>query len=178
MSKRKTWARASAIAVARWIGSLYALGFTFLFGDENPPRAAQIDAACGVARYLISASDAGVSLNMTTMSPPPITAGLDPLIDGNANWLKPVIGFSGFFEATTPGTKSTSSTIAAFGFCAKSLLTEVGKSVCSAPDVPPAMLPESPRTCAIALSAAFTDTSVHLSVCEDSLSYLAGPAVR
>src|SRR5262245_65701102 len=91
MSNRNSWARASAIAVARWIGSLYALGFTFLFGDENPPRAAQIDAACGVARYLISASDAGVSLNMTTMSPPPITAGLDPLIDGNANWLKPVI---------------------------------------------------------------------------------------
>src|SRR5206468_3650211 len=51
MSNRKTGAFASAIAVARVIGSGYALAFTFLFGEEKPPRFAQIVAASGEARY-------------------------------------------------------------------------------------------------------------------------------
>ena len=57
-------------------------------------------------------------------------------------------------------------------------MTEVGKSVWSAPDVPPAMLAESPRIVAIVASAAFTDGSVHLILCADSRSYFAGPAWR
>src|SRR5690348_3168621 len=60
MSKRKVLAVASATAVARVSGSEYADGGTFLFGDENPPRLAQIVAAWGVARYLTSARAAGL----------------------------------------------------------------------------------------------------------------------
>ena len=60
----------------------------------------------------------------------------------------------------------------------KTLRTEVGKSVCSAPDVPPAMLSVSPRTWPIVFSAVFTDGSVHLILWVDSWSYFAGPAWR
>src|SRR5437870_4457734 len=123
----------------------------------------------GVARYLMSARAAGLSLSMVTMSPPPITSGLEPLIDGKSNTLKPVIGFNGFEDATTPGTKSPSSTIAAFGELLKTLLTDVLKSVCSAPDLPPGMLPVSPTICAMNFSAFFTDGSVHLILCADNL---------
>src|SRR5438874_13181199 len=38
ISNRKILACASASAVFRLSGSLYADGFTFLFGDEKPPR--------------------------------------------------------------------------------------------------------------------------------------------
>src|SRR5207244_3269370 len=58
------------------------------------------------------------------------------------------------------------------------LSTDVAKSVCSAPDVPPAMLLLSPITCAIVFRAAITDGSVHLIVWAVSSSYLAGPAWR
>jgi hypothetical protein len=50
MSNRNTGATASAVAVARVIASGYALAGTFLFGDEKPPRFAQIVPAAGVAR--------------------------------------------------------------------------------------------------------------------------------
>ena len=69
-------------------------------------------------------------------------------------------------------------TIAAFGELLKTLLTDVLKSVCSAPDLPPAMLFVSPMIFAIIRSAVFTDGSVHLILCFDSGSYFAGPAVR
>ena len=69
------------------MASGYALSGTFLFGDVNPPRFAQIVAASGVARYVMNARAAGVSLNMTTVSPPPTTEGGEPLIDGNGNTL-------------------------------------------------------------------------------------------
>ena len=82
------------------------------------------------------------------------------------------------FTVATPGTKSPSSTIAAFGGFWKTLLTEVGKSVCTAPDVPPAMFAELPITCAIVFSAAVTDASVHLILWADSSAYFAGPACR
>ena len=79
---------------------------------------------------------------------------------------------------TTPGTKSPSSTIAAFGELLKTLLTDVLKSVCNAPDLPPAMLFTSPTTCFIFSMAVFTDGSVHLILCFASRSYFAAPAVR
>src|SRR3954453_641550 len=50
ISKRSVLALASATAVVRVIGSGYALGWTFLFGEEKPPRLVQISAASGVAR--------------------------------------------------------------------------------------------------------------------------------
>ena len=50
------------------------------------------------------------------------------------------------------------------------LLTEVGKSVCSAPVVPPKMLPVSLKTCAIVLSAVLTDGSVHRGDMQQSLT--------
>ena len=57
---------------------------TFLFGDEKPPFLTQISAASGVARYSIRARAAGLSLNMTITSPPPITIGPESLISGKA----------------------------------------------------------------------------------------------
>src|SRR5438128_10617440 len=112
------------------------------------------------------------------MSPPPITSGLEPLIDGKSNSLKPVTGFNGFEDATTAGTKSPSITIAAFGELLKTLLTDVLKSVCSAPDLPPGMLPVSPTILAMNPNAVLTDLSVHLILWADSLSYSVGLAVR
>ena len=73
------------------------------------------------------------------------------------------------FVVATPGTKSASITIAAFGGFAQTLLTEVGKSVCSAPDVPPYMLFDA-STEAIVLSAAFTVGCVQGIVCAVSWS--------
>jgi hypothetical protein len=82
------------------------------------------------------------------------------------------------FVVATPGTKSPSITIAALGGFEKTLFTDVGKSVCSAPLVPPKISDELPRIAAIVLSVAFTDGSVHLILCEASWSYFAGPAWR
>src|SRR5579859_2039042 len=63
-----------ALASACVTLSGYELEGTLLFGDANPPRCAQMDAPCGPARYLISASDWGVSLSMMATSPAPWTA--------------------------------------------------------------------------------------------------------
>jgi hypothetical protein len=84
---RATFAATSAAAEARVRASLYALSGTFLFGDVNPPRFAQIVEASGDARYVIHARAAGLSLNMTTVSPPVTTDGGEPLIDGKRNML-------------------------------------------------------------------------------------------
>ena len=89
-----------------------------------------------------------------------------------------VIGFSGFFDATTPGTKSPSITIAAFGWEEKTFDTEVGKSVWSAPEVPPATFELFPITADIVFKAVTTLGSVHLILCFESASYFAGPAWR
>src|SRR4051794_10095258 len=97
---------------------------------------------------------------MMKMSPPPTTEGGEDPIEGNGKTLKPDWGFNEVF--TTPGTKSPSITIAAFGLFENTLETEVGKSVCSAPEVPPAMFLEVPTTVAISPSAFVTDGSVHL----------------
>src|SRR4051794_6272808 len=149
MSKRNVFAPASATAVARVSGSEYAEGGTFLFGDEKPPRLAQIAAACGVARYWTSARAAGLSLDIAPTSPPPTTDGGELPTDGNGKTLKPLTGFAFVDDEMTPSTKSPSSTIAAFGGLEKTWLTEVGKSVCSAPCVPPAMRLGLSRTTAI-----------------------------
>ena len=78
----------------------------------------------------------------------------------------------------TPATKSASKTIAAFDGTVNTCETEVGKSVCNAPDVPPGMFAVSPRICPMIFSAAFTDGSVHLILWVDSWSYFVGPAER
>src|SRR5215212_2420632 len=103
---------------------------------------------------------AGLLLNMTTVSPPRTTEGGEPLIEGNGNWLYPVIAFA--LTVATPGTKSPSITIAALGGLEKTALTESGKPAWRAPDVPPAILRVSVKIWLISLSAFFTDGSVHL----------------
>src|SRR5690349_10485538 len=108
-----------------------------------------MDAACGVARKLTSARAAGVSLNIITVSPPPTTLGGELLIDGNGKTLKPVTGLAGVELVISLWTKSASITMAALGEDWKTWSTLVGKSVCSAPDVPPAMFDVSPSTWAI-----------------------------
>jgi hypothetical protein len=57
------------------------------FGDEKPPREAQISAASAVVRYSRNASAAGLSLNWTKRSPEPTTAGAESSIDGNGKTL-------------------------------------------------------------------------------------------
>src|SRR5437667_405243 len=46
------------------------LRLRFLFGEMNPPALAQSSAACGVARYLISALPAWLLVNSNAASPP------------------------------------------------------------------------------------------------------------
>src|SRR3954454_290595 len=47
MSKRNVWALAIAVAVVRVMSSGYTDSCTPLFGDEKPPRCAQVCAAAG-----------------------------------------------------------------------------------------------------------------------------------
>ena len=125
---------------------------------------------------MTSACAAGVSSNMTTVSPPPTTTLPDSPIGGNAKTLKSVSGSRPW--STTPGTKSPSITCAPFAVAAKTFETEVGKSVWSAPEVPPTMLSALPTIFAISVSASLTDWSVHGISCVESWSYFSGPAVR
>jgi hypothetical protein len=81
-------------------------------------------------------------------------------MDGNRNWLKSVLAFALVELVITPCTKSPSKTMAAPGGLLKTCDTEVGKSVCKAPEVPPAMLPVSPKIWAMSCSAVATDGSV------------------
>ena len=122
---------------------------------------------------------AGVLRNVTSVSPPTSTPD-EPtgLMTGNGATLKPEIAFALVEERITPATKSPSKIVAAFGGVVNAFVTEVLKPVCSAPDVPPAMLPLFPTTSAIAARAAFTDGSVHLIVCAVSAWYFACPNVR
>ena len=78
---------ASFVAVARVIGSGYALAGTFLFGDDTPPFLTHTFPASGLAMNLTNASAAGESLNMISESPPPTTLGCEPLTDGKSNTL-------------------------------------------------------------------------------------------
>src|SRR5579862_2270369 len=156
------------------------LAGTFLLPVPNPPRFAQISAACGVARYFTNASIAGLSRNVTSRSPAISTAlASGPgVIDGHVKVLKPVRGFAFVEEVITPPTKSASNTIAAFGGVANAFVTESLNPYWRAPLVPPAMLLVSPMIFDIVFSAVITDESVHLILCAVSASYFAAPNVR
>src|SRR4051794_25885227 len=123
----------------------------------------------------MNARIAGVSRNATIESPLSRTLAGDPLIDGNANSPKSVLAFA--FTVATPGTKSPSITIAALGGFCQTLFTDVGKSVWTAPEVPPA-IDALLRICPIVRSDAITEPSVHLIRCFVSWTYFAGPAWR
>ena len=95
------------------------------------PRVAHSSAASGVVRYSTSACAAGLSLNMTTKSPAPMTAGAEPSMAGKVKTLYPSSGSS--VVSTEAGTKSPSMTIAASGSSVSTLEIEPGLSVWSAP---------------------------------------------
>src|SRR5258706_12652392 len=113
MSNATFFAAAIADAVARVTASGYTLALTFLFAVAKPPRFAQASDAAGVARNVMNARIAGVSLKATIESPLITTLPDEPLIDGNGNSPKSVPAFA--LRCATPGTKSPSITIAAFG---------------------------------------------------------------
>src|SRR5438046_8277036 len=116
------------------------LAFTFLLPVPKPPIFAHAFAAGAVARKLTNARIAGVSRNATSRSPP-ISTALAPgpaLIVGNTAALKSVPGFAFVDEVIAPPTKSASNTIAPFDGVENAFVAQVGKSVWSAPLVPPA----------------------------------------
>src|SRR5690348_6558639 len=156
------------------------LAGTCLLPVPNPPSLAHASAAGAVARNFTNASIAGVSLNVTSRSPPISTApAFAPgVIDGNGTALKPVFGFAFVDDRITPATKSPSNTVAAFGGLENAFVTESLKLYCSAPLVPPARLLLSPRTWPIVVNAFLTLESVHLTLCAVRASYFAGPYVR
>src|SRR5438477_8836016 len=156
------------------------LAFTFLLPVPKPPIFAHAFAAGAVARNFTNASIAGVSRNATKRSPPISTAVefAPGVIVGKTAALKSVAGFAFVDDVIAPPTKSASNTIAPFDGSEKALVTQVGKSVCTDPLVPPARLALSPMTSPISFSAFVTDESVHLILCWLSASYFAGPYVR
>src|SRR5579864_1414375 len=156
------------------------LAGTCLLPVPKPPIFAHASAAGAVARNFTNASIAGVSRKATSRSPPISTAdeSAPGVIVGNTAALKPVPGFAFVPDVIAPPTKSASNTIAPCDGDAHALFTHVGKSVWSAPLVPPARFPELPTTWAIVLRAVVTEGSVHLIVWADSASYFAGPNVR
>src|SRR5690348_6109591 len=155
------------------------LAGTFLLPVPKPPCFAHASAAGAVARNETNARIAGASRNATSMSPPISTAlAFAPgTIDGKTDALKSVPGFAFVDDVIAPPTKSASNTIAPFEGLENASVTQVGKSVCSAPLAPPARLELSPTICPIVVSAFFTEGSVHLILCELSASYFAGPYV-
>src|SRR5438067_1066128 len=146
----------------------------------KPPIFAQTSAAFDVLRNFTNASIAGVSRNVTSRSPPISTAlASGPgVIVGNVAVLKPVPGLDFVEEVMAPATKSASNTIAPFEGVEKASVTHVGKSVWSAPLVPPARFELSPSTWPIVFNALLTEASVHLILWAVSWSYFAGPNVR
>ena len=90
-------------------GSGYFDVSTFLLAERKPPLAAQICAASGLARYLISSLPAVLSVRRTATSPPPITMLDEPLMSGNGKKLKSVPGtMGGVAPVRLPSTKSPS----------------------------------------------------------------------
>src|SRR4051794_8599109 len=146
----------------------------------NPPCFAQASAAGAVARKLTNARIAGVSRKVTSMSPPISTAlAFGPaLIVGKTAALKSVPGFAFVDDVIAPPTKSASKTIAPFDGVENASVTHVGKSVWSAPLLPPARFELSLTSWPIVVSAVLTDGSVHLVLCALRDSYFAGPNVR
>src|SRR5579885_989722 len=156
------------------------LDLTFLLPVPKPPSLAHALAAGAVARNLTNASIAGLSLNVTSRSPPISTAPASApgVIAGKGAALNPVPGLAFVDERITPATKSPSNTVASVGGVVNAFVTESLKLYCRAPLVPPARLPESPMTCAIVFRAFVTDESVHLILWAVRASYFAGPNVR
>src|SRR2546421_4095264 len=156
------------------------LAGTCLLPVPKPPCFAQASAAGAVARNLTNASMAGVSRNATSMSPPISTAlAFGPaLIVGKTDALKSVPGFAFVDDVIAPPTKSASKTMAPFDGVENAFVTQVGKSVWSAPLLPPARSALLPTIWPISVSAVLTDASVHLVLCALRDSYFAGPNVR
>ena len=85
MSKTTFFAFAIASAVARVVASGKTLDGTCLLPVAKPPYAAHASAAAGVPRKFTNDSIAGLSRNVTIVSPPISTDGGELLIDGNGN---------------------------------------------------------------------------------------------
>src|SRR6476659_2473611 len=156
------------------------LAFTFLLPVPKPPILAHAFAAGAVARNFMKASIAGVSRNATIKSPPISTAvAFAPgVIAGKTAALKSVPGFAFVDEVIAPPTKSASNTIAPFDGVENASVTQVGKSVWTAPLLPPARFELSPTIDAIVVSAFLTAASVQLTLWSLSAWYCAGPNVR
>ena len=95
-----------------------------MFGDTKPPRAAQMAAACGLARYRMSASPAGDWRISTAASPPATTIGPDRPTAGNGKTSASTPSWARVSPLITPATKSPSNTIAAAGRPAKVCRTD------------------------------------------------------
>ena len=109
-SNRKVSVEASVLAARRVRSSGYPEGSTPWLGEVNPARCAHTDAASGVARKASSFWAAGLSVRATPMSPPPTTAGGEPLIDGKSKKARPVSGDAAWARAY-PSTKSPSKVV-------------------------------------------------------------------
>src|SRR5579885_3155809 len=116
------------------------LDLTFLLPVPKPPSLAHALAAGAVARNLTNASIAGVSLKVTSRSPPISTAPASApgVIAGNGAALNPDPALALVEERITPATKSPSNTVAALGGLENAFVTESLKLYCKAPLVPPA----------------------------------------
>src|SRR5438128_6317245 len=134
------------------------LRLRFLFGEMNPPALAQSSAACGVARYLISALPAWLLVNSTAASPPTMS-GFEPPIAGKSK-----VAALGTALLVTSGivfaTKLPSNTMAAFGEAPKTSPTDPGYVLARAPWVPPASHAGLPKISARVARACFTLGSV------------------
>src|SRR4051794_36258155 len=98
----------------------------------------------------MNASVAFLVLNCTATSPPPTTDAGELPTAGNGNHLALSPTLYLLDELMTPATKLPSNTTADFGFFANALVTEPGKSVCSAlPGEPTSVL--SANSCFIRL---------------------------
>src|SRR4029450_6302076 len=100
-------AATSASPMARLTSSGYTDESTFLFGEVNPPAAAQISPASLDARNFSSSNEAGLSVSATATSPPPTTAGESPAF-GNGKKFASVPTFAFVSLEITPATKSPS----------------------------------------------------------------------
>src|SRR5262249_5384792 len=126
MSKTTDFAVSSGDSMAAVIASGYTFADMLWLPVPKPPCLAQIAAAWGGARYYTKASIAGVSRNVTIMSPATSTdCDSGPaVIVGQTKALKPDVGFDFVVDVMTLPTKSASNTMAAFGGEAKAFVTD------------------------------------------------------
>ena len=95
-----------------------------MFGETKPPAAAQMAAAWGLARYLISASPAAEGRMSTAASPPATTIGPGCPTAGNGKTSASTPSTARVAPLMIPATKSPSNTIAAAGRAAKVCWTD------------------------------------------------------